>query len=397
MRSVFSLLPITIVVLWFGVAHSANHCGDIWGEWSPVNNPHNVTCEVRVPPGSTLVILPGCYIEFQDHYKFIVDTSATLYAVGTDADSIIFTAADTSTGWHGIRFYSASNGCQLSYCLIEYGKAVGSNDDEYGGGIYCNDSSLTISNNTISNNYADVSGGGIFCDNSSPTIENNTIQDNSAQDGGGIYIKYNSNPVISRNTISFNTATAHGGGISSVDTSSYPTIDNNIIIHNDAIGGGGLFLHFQPSGYPIITNNTIAYNVATAQPGGGILSREDSNPMILNTIVCGNNPNDIGCDAEGTVTITYSDVCDSLWPGTGNISCDPIFCDTASSNYYLADTSCCAGAGQGGVDIGAYGVGCGLTIPTLSEWGLLIMGLLLLAVGTVAVVRRRKAASSIVD
>lgn len=31
-------------------------------------------------------------------------------------------------------------------------------------------------------------------------------------------------------------------------------------------------------------------------------------------------------------------------------------------------------------------------IPTLSEWGMLIMGLLLLALGTVAVVRRRKAA-----
>lgn len=36
----------------------------------------------------------------------------------------------------------------------------------------------------------------------------------------------------------------------------------------------------------------------------------------------------------------------------------------------------------------------GSPIPTLSEWGMLIMGLLLLAVGTVAVVRRRKAALS---
>ena len=35
-----------------------------------------------------------------------------------------------------------------------------------------------------------------------------------------------------------------------------------------------------------------------------------------------------------------------------------------------------------------------MEIPTLSEWGMLIMGLLLLAAGTVAVVRRRKAAFS---
>jgi hypothetical protein len=32
-------------------------------------------------------------------------------------------------------------------------------------------------------------------------------------------------------------------------------------------------------------------------------------------------------------------------------------------------------------------------VPTLSEWGLLIMSLLLLAAGTIAVVRRREAAS----
>ena len=32
-------------------------------------------------------------------------------------------------------------------------------------------------------------------------------------------------------------------------------------------------------------------------------------------------------------------------------------------------------------------------VPTLSEWGMLIMALLLLAIGTVAVVRKRNAAT----
>ena len=35
-----------------------------------------------------------------------------------------------------------------------------------------------------------------------------------------------------------------------------------------------------------------------------------------------------------------------------------MFCDPDNGNFYLADTSCCVGAGGGGVDIGAYGVGC---------------------------------------
>jgi hypothetical protein len=69
-----------------------------------------------------------------------------------------------------------------------------------------------------------------------------------------------------------------------------------------------------------------------------------------------------------------------------------MFCDPESGNFYLADASCCVGAGEGGVDIGAFGEGCSVDIPTLSEWGMLILALLLLTAGTIAVIRRRKAA-----
>jgi hypothetical protein len=68
-----------------------------------------------------------------------------------------------------------------------------------------------------------------------------------------------------------------------------------------------------------------------------------------------------------------------------------MFCDPENGNYFLDAASCCVGAGEGGVDIGAFGVGCGESIPTLSEWGMLVMGLLLLAISTAAVVRRKKA------
>jgi len=57
----------------------------------------------------------------------------------------------------------------------------------YGGGIYCKGASPQIINNTISNNYAfsmfntgGVGGGGIYCENASPHIENNTMEDNKA-------------------------------------------------------------------------------------------------------------------------------------------------------------------------------------------------------------------------
>jgi hypothetical protein len=69
-----------------------------------------------------------------------------------------------------------------------------------------------------------------------------------------------------------------------------------------------------------------------------------------------------------------------------------MFCDPENGNFYLDAASCCVGEGEGGVDIGAFGVDCGVEIPTLSEWGMIILGLLLLGAGTIAVVRRRKTA-----
>jgi parallel beta-helix repeat protein len=67
-----------------------------------------------------------------------------------------------------------------------------------GGGIYCESSSPTITNNTITANTAIGHGGGIRCYYSSPTITNNTITANTAQrsTGGAIYCSDNSSPTI---------------------------------------------------------------------------------------------------------------------------------------------------------------------------------------------------------
>nr|HDM59669.1 right-handed parallel beta-helix repeat-containing protein [Bacillota bacterium] len=66
-----------------------------------------------------------------------------------------------------------------------------------GGGIFCEHSSPTIENNTISGNSADDGGGGgIKCCDGSPTISNNTITDNTAHYGGGVCCQYSSPTII---------------------------------------------------------------------------------------------------------------------------------------------------------------------------------------------------------
>jgi len=261
--------------------------GDVWGTWTAPDT-YYVIGEVRVPPESTLVIEPGVTVLFWSYYKFIVDSNATLLAVGTESDSILFSTPFPQNGWHGLRFFHANSNSQLSYCRIEYGKALGSGGDEDGGAIYCYYSNITISNNTITENWADAAGtgGGISCNHSDPTITENVFINNSAYYGAGNYCNQSS-PTIGDNAISGNFAGGEGGGIYCYNSS--PTISNNTIRRNSAHYGGGIACrHFSS---PTITANTISGN--SADSCGGILCW-NSSPGISNNIISDNSAIDVG-------------------------------------------------------------------------------------------------------
>ena len=227
------------------------------------------------------------------------------------------------------------------------------------------DSTSTIQGFTIQNGVGEY-GGGISCNiHASPTIANNTIKGNT---GSGIYCLNMSSPIIVSNRIIDN----HGNGISCYNGCS-PTIEGNTIAGNTADDGGGIYCLHMSS--PQIIGNTITGN--TAQDlGGGICILSGSCPTVINTILWGNSANmgpEIACEGNDIhsccLTISYSDVegghdsvyvneyCILNW-GVGNIDCDPRFCDPATGNYYLAENSCCVGAGASGDDIGAYPIGC---------------------------------------
>jgi len=103
--------------------------GDVSGTWSA--DTVLVTGEIRVPPGETLVIEPGVEVLFQVYCKFIVDSAATLLAVGTEQDSILFDEYIPGTHWHGIRFLSASDSSRLEYCHLTNGLATGGEGGRY--------------------------------------------------------------------------------------------------------------------------------------------------------------------------------------------------------------------------------------------------------------------------
>jgi len=131
--------------------------------------------------------------------------------------------------------------------------------------------------------------------------------------GGGIYC-YSSNPIISYNTISDNSAESEsGGGI--YCWSSDPTISNNII--------------------------------AFSSQGEAVYCSGSSSPVLTCCDVYGNEGGDwVGCIAGQADT-------------NGNFSADPLFCDTAASDYHLSKFSpCLPQYNSCGVLIGSLDLGC---------------------------------------
>jgi parallel beta-helix repeat protein len=384
MKSVLSIIAVTTTLV-MSLAASAPATviyvsGDQAGTWSA--DTVIVTAEVRVPPGQSLTILPGVEVLFSVYCKLIVDSAATLRAVGTPTDSIRFDVLLPDSSWHGIRFLCASDSCRLEYCYLTHGNASGEGEDANGGAIYCSSSSPTISGNTISDNFADFYGGGIYCGNnsnptivaniinrnraaggggiycdnsspsiigntvsenddggiccvssSSPTIDGNTISENGGMLGGGIRCN-NSSPTISGNTISGNGA-GGGGGICCGSNSS-PTISSNTIRGNSASfgGGGGIYCYNSST---TISGNTISGNSAWGI-GGGIYCGNNSSPTVVNCILWGNSIQQIYQDGTSHLQATYCDIQDTLWAGEGNISLDPLFVDPANDDYHLQST-----------------------------------------------------------
>jgi len=396
-----SLLLIFIVTLMLPVTGQAIQVsGDQWGTWTPDNNPYNVVGEIHVPSESILVIEPGVLVNFRGHYKFVVDSLATLLAIGNESDSIYFTTPDTATGWHGVRFLYAKDTSQISYCHLEYGKAIGPlqpQEDRDGGAIYCYNCSPMISHNTIINNVMRDGGGGIACVNHTGVIESNYICNNvsvygHSGYGGGIYC-VGKGPLIRNNTICHNSANKGAGIMCKTET----IIEGNVIEHNyTGAWGTGMGIHAGSDN--IITNNRICKNSCTyggghgggiacglivvtgnyicgnyagglndASSGGGIFG----SPTILDKNTIANNGADsfdgiafgggaistisnciIRDDFGGSSNITVEYSCiEGGWPGVGNIYDDPLFL----GDFTVEINSPCIDAGDPDAEVPEHG------------------------------------------
>ncbi|MCD4820130.1 MAG: hypothetical protein K8S23_15715 [Candidatus Cloacimonetes bacterium] len=330
---------------------------------------------------------PGVRVEFQGHYEIIIDYYVDFTAVGTEAEPIIFTIADTTGfseindendtagGWKNLWFNSRHNYQEIrtiEHCIFEYAKQTAI--------VLRQSSNLNISNTLFRNNYSLGQAGAISLykndllnEGLTTTLDNCEFKNNRAYgvnsedaNGGAIFLNW-ARTNIKNCTFNGNHSGNSGGAIAAITHYLYvSSFYNNILINNSSVNGGALWIKdFNVNSF---YNNTIVDN--SAENGGGIYF--DGNPysLLYNNIITGNTA-DIGYQiyinqTNSDLSFEYNIIEGGLaafggagadpYSGTYNMCWDrdPLFVGSGDHPYDISDSSPCINSGKPGSTAGDY-------------------------------------------
>ena len=88
--------------------------------WGPQWNPYTVAGELKVPKGTTLTLLPGTLVLFEDNSRIVVN--GRLLAEGTPAHPIRFTRATDKNYWLGLQFDQTMEDNRICHAFLEYAR-----------------------------------------------------------------------------------------------------------------------------------------------------------------------------------------------------------------------------------------------------------------------------------
>jgi parallel beta-helix repeat protein len=340
--------------------------------WDLAGSPYVLTSDFVVGPGDVLRIEPGVAVRLNPDVSVRIE-GGRLEAIGTQTDSVLFTPNQPGLAWDALRLQN-SDGNLVRYARVE---GASREDVTYGAAIelYSN-SSLEMTHCEIRNCedaafYSrvncefliadcfihDVGGAGIHgsqgsagsvyrCEightvhdgldlNGNPSHPDDQIIGNIVHDSldDGIDLDFDFSGTIAGNVI----YRCNDKGIS-VSTESYALAYNNVIydctsgivvqagaradLSNCAISGcgRGLAVYWGSTGYPppiASAKNIVSWNCTTRS---------------------------VYVDGASTLTATYCDF-EEIFPGTGNISLDPLFADAGANDFHLTALSPCIDSG----------------------------------------------------
>ncbi|MCK4660599.1 MAG: S8 family serine peptidase, partial [Phycisphaerae bacterium] len=295
--------------------------------------------------GDTVLVANGTYREAGNKDLDFGGRLITLRSAGGAANCII----DCGGSGRGFHFHNG----ETLLAQVD-GFTIVNGSDDWGGGVFCEFSSPTITNCVISGNTANFSfgfysGGGVFAMGTSLVITNCTVSDNTAWgSGGGICLVGGIGPRVVDCTVTGNTSMFVGGGVvchcEGNAVISGCTVTNNqawrtggvdcaavnlisvshcTISGNSAGAGGGGGIRCG-GGNTAITNCTITANTSpTDGPGGGIKCIQCS-PTISDCIISGNSGGrggGIACDDSSSPTIRNCTITDNTAERGGGVYC----------------------------------------------------------------------------
>ncbi|MEW6534784.1 MAG: S8 family serine peptidase [Candidatus Auribacterota bacterium] len=263
-------------------------------------------------------------------------------------------------------FVSTSNSTLISNCLLYNNTARtpdGVIDFSCGGGLCVSSATVTMRNTDLVNNKGTVTsmGGGVYCENSPLTVEQCRFENNSAQAinngrawGGAYFVFENYGQVIKNSVFCGNYCTGstfskRGGAIfiaGALDVNEDTVIVGSLFDSNKALEGSVIYCNNEYAINLTFANCTFWGNGETANQQTAVIDPCNVSSSI-NTISNCIFWNNFGKDFIGDISdITYSCVDNDSYNGTGTIHDNPQFRDASNGDFHLNIESPCIDAGN---------------------------------------------------
>ncbi|MCF6237365.1 MAG: right-handed parallel beta-helix repeat-containing protein, partial [Candidatus Marinimicrobia bacterium] len=260
-----------ILLLAFSLSAQTEVGGSASGLWTLFGSPYQLTADVLVASGDTLVIESNVEVDLGSQYTLRIEGLLVAFEASMSNGGELFgaggylvlTGCDFQGLTSGLKIYGGQ--AEIEGCLINNTAGTGvtfnavdssflfnsriTNSGDYGVKIRATDDVEIVGNIFSGNSTNDTSHPALFLDSASPlTIEHNLIQDNHAQ-GLGVW----STSSTAMPSIRFNIIRRNFTGITLVNSPAF--IENNTIVANFVEGnsnsGAGIYAGYSSS-IPIV-------------------------------------------------------------------------------------------------------------------------------------------------
>jgi predicted outer membrane repeat protein len=199
----------------------------------------------------------------------------------------------TISGNHASRVLEVGVGITLNVDDVTVADGNQNSASGYEGGGILNGGTLSLTNATLSGNFAANTGGGIANSGGTATITNSIFSGNSVYDGGGaIENSGGGSLTVTGSTFSGNSAPYRGGGIEG-NGATLTVVTNSTFSGNSANSGGGIENYAGPL---TVTNSTFSGNASTSTygGGGGGIGNYEGTLTVTNSTFSGNSADNLG-------------------------------------------------------------------------------------------------------